>query len=138
MVFALNTSLAFMYGGPTNNDRLYYEDCDFRYFQRKLKSNVFDSRFGVSYVPGESKSNLTTILGADLSFKNKEDYDLPDYSLLDVGISSSNIKIFGEQETRFTLKYSNLLGQQYVESGFLGIDVLGLERQIVVRVEQNF
>ena len=99
---------------------------------------MFDSRFGVSYVPGESKSNLTTILGADLSFKNKEDYDLPDYSLLDVGISSSNIKVFGEQETRFTLKYSNLLGQQYVESGFLGIDVLGLERQIVVRVEQNF
>ena len=138
MVFALNTSLVLMYGGPTNNDCLCYEDYDFRYFQRKLKSNVFDSSFGASYVPGESKPNLTTILGADLSFKNKEDYDLPDYSLLDVGISSSNIKIFGEQETRFTLKYSNLLGQQYVESGFLGIDVLGLERQIVVRIEQNF
>ena len=65
MVFALNTSLVLMYRGPTNNDRLYYEDCDFRYFQRKLKSNVFDSSFGASYVPGESKPNLTTILGAD-------------------------------------------------------------------------
>jgi len=46
--------------------------------------------------------------------------------------------VFGEQETRFTLKCSNLLDQRYVEPGFLGIDVPGLGRHIAVRMEQNF
>ena len=72
-------------------------------------------------------------------YKNdKVDYDLPGYSLLDIGISSLDIKLFGEQETRFTLKCSNLLDQRYAEPGFLGIDVPGLGRQIAVRMEQNF
>ena len=72
------------------------------------------------------------------SFKNKEDYSLPSYGLLDIGIASLGIKVFGEQETRFTLKCSNLLDQRYVEPGFLGIDVPGLGRRIAVRMEQNF
>ncbi|HIA12703.1 MAG TPA: hypothetical protein EYN69_11640 [Flavobacteriales bacterium] len=114
-------------------------------FKRPLFAHS-SGNFGASYDWEKSHLRFFAIgrfIGKRLAdkyniFKNKEDYDLPGYSLLDVGISSLDIKIFGEQETRFTLKCSNLLGQQYVEPGFLGIDVPGLGRQVVFRMEQNF
>jgi len=89
--------------------------------------------FAIGHFIGERSADKYNV------FKNKnEDYSLPSYGLLDIGISSLGIKVFGEQETRFTLKCSNLLDQRYIEPGFLGIDVPGLGRQIAVRMEQNF
>ena len=88
--------------------------------------------FAIGHFIGERSADRYNV------FKNKEDYSLPSYGLLDIGIASLGIKVFGEQETRFTLKCSNLLDQRYVEPGFLGIDVPGLGRRIAVRMEQNF
>ena len=114
--------------------------------QRPLFAHA-SGNFGASYDWKKSHLRFFTIghfIGKRLAdrynvFKNNDvDYDLPGYSLLDIGISSLDIKVFGEQETRFTLKCSNLLDQRYVEPGFLGIDVPGLGRQIAVRMEQNF
>ncbi|MCP4136227.1 MAG: TonB-dependent receptor, partial [bacterium] len=65
-------------------------------------------------------------------------YSLGAYFLLDVMISTYNLKLTGDKETEIRVKVYNVLGTEYVFPGFNGFDIPGFERTFVVSLIQKF
>jgi len=82
---------------------------------------------------GADKSNLPF-----LPFGEQQEYFLPSYQLWNFGISSVNVKLFGDSESQFSLTLKNAFEKNYVEPGFSGIDVPGMQRQIILTYQQAF
>ncbi|MCW8998258.1 MAG: TonB-dependent receptor, partial [Kangiellaceae bacterium] len=78
------------------------------------------SSWGVTYQYSSERRATNSNIRENLL----QPYQLPEYSL--VGLSYS--KRWGN--TRFQLKVDNLFDQDFVEPGFLGIDIPGLKQQI--------
>jgi iron complex outermembrane receptor protein len=79
------------------------------------------------------KSNLAHLPAGQL-----EEYFLDSYILLDLGLASSGLRLFGNHETLVSMRATNALGARYAQPGFAGIDVPGRERTVYVSVEQEY
>lgn len=69
---------------------------------------------------------------------NFKAYSLSPYFLLDLTLSSDNLKFFNDKETRIIFKINNILGQEYYFPGFKDFDIQGLNRHISANIIQYF
>lgn len=65
-------------------------------------------------------------------------YVMPAYLYTGISISSTKRKLWGERETNFALRFSNLLNQQWGEPGFNGYDLPVPGVTGMLTVEQQF
>ncbi|MCO7226997.1 TonB-dependent siderophore receptor [Pleionea sp. CnH1-48] len=79
------------------------------------------------------KSNLPF-----LPIGSQQEYFLPSYNIVDLGIATFNWYPLGNNETQVRLKLKNALDKRYVEPGFGGIDVPGIGREIRLSFSQIF
>jgi outer membrane receptor for ferrienterochelin and colicins len=64
-------------------------------------------------------------------------YRLPSYLLLNLRLSSSDLRLFRGRETVFSIAAHNLLNSGIVEPGFNGIDTPGLGRIVMLTIKQG-
>jgi outer membrane receptor for ferrienterochelin and colicins len=69
---------------------------------------------------------------------NLKEYSLNPYFLLDFTLSTDNLKILSNNETRLSLKVSNLLDQKYFFPGFKDYDIPALDRSFMLKLTQQF
>lgn len=65
-------------------------------------------------------------------------YTLDPYALVDLSVSTANLRIFADFETRLTVAVRNLFDTRYSEPGFAGFDIPNLGRSIWVELRQVF
>jgi outer membrane receptor for ferrienterochelin and colicins len=66
------------------------------------------------------------------------EYSVPLYDILSAGVYSEGLSLAPERETTIGVRYDNLLFQNYVEPGFLGIDIPGEPGGLRVTLSQEF
>lgn len=66
-------------------------------------------------------------------------YELSPYFLMDFMLSSHNLKIFDDNETKLSVKVKNLFNEEYSFPGFKDdFDIPGLSRSFIFTIEQFF
>ena len=81
---------------------------------------------------GKRKASQSNILE-----NGGEIYYLDPYNLLNLTLSTTNIRFIGK-ETIFSLKVKNILGCDYEEPGYKGIDIPGFKTGFTFEVKQKF
>jgi hypothetical protein len=69
---------------------------------------------------------------------NTQHYALDSYVLVDLFLSTHELRLWGQRETRVALGVTNLLGSQYVFPGYNGFDIPGFARTYRVSLSQQF
>jgi hypothetical protein len=64
-------------------------------------------------------------------------YLLDPYYLLDFNVSSLELRLIGKRLTKCSLHVNNVLGQKYVEPGFLGVDIPSTGVGIFLNISQE-
>lgn len=107
-------------------------------------------KFGSNYRIPEWLLNLnlegkyiTSRIASDNNIRNNDpanlkEYSLNPYFLLDFTLSTDNIRLFADRETKVTFKVSNILDQKYFFPGFKDYDIPGLDRSFMLKLTQQF
>ncbi len=83
-------------------------------------------------VVGPRKSSQANIV------RQGEAYLLDPYATLDAHLRTLDLQLFGAYPTELSLHAQNLLGTEYAEAGFAGVDMPALGRAVYVRLVQGF
>jgi iron complex outermembrane receptor protein len=99
------------------------------YLQANLEGRYTSARLG-------SESNNAIVNGV-LGVAS-EQYALHPYFLLDLYISSLNLRLWKDRETLLSAKVTNLLGSNYTLPGYGGFDIPGFVRSFYITLSQQF
>jgi outer membrane receptor protein involved in Fe transport len=126
-------------GESVHSDALLYPSHMFKFglnykipaafLQANLEGRYIGSRLG-------SESNNAIVNGTPEVSSQR--YALDPYFLLDLYISSFNLKAWKDRETLLGAKVSNLLGTRYAFPGYNGFDIPGFVRSYYVTLSQQF
>jgi hypothetical protein len=64
-------------------------------------------------------------------------YLLDPYCLLDLNVSTIDMRLIGKRLTKVSLHVNNVLNQKYAEPGFLGVDIPSAGIGIFLNVAQE-
>jgi outer membrane receptor for ferrienterochelin and colicins len=99
------------------------------FLQGSLEARYIGARLGSE----DNNQLFYGVLGS-----STERYHLEPYVLLDLYVSSLNIELWKEHETRFGVRIANLLDEQYAYPGYRGFDVPGFARSFTLSASQEF
>lgn len=121
---------------PLYPDLLLSFGATLRHAPWRLALSLFGTFVGERWASQSNRTeNLPAAGGAGFDRKL---YELPSYLLLDLALSTFNLRLWGERETRFRVGLYNLLNVGPIEPGFNGIDTPGLGLTALLSARQQF
>jgi outer membrane receptor protein involved in Fe transport len=67
-----------------------------------------------------------------------EAYELDPYVRLDLNLRTLQLELLGDRLTEVSLHATNLLGTEYVEGGYLGVEIPAVGRTVFLKLTQQF
>jgi outer membrane receptor protein involved in Fe transport len=111
-------------------------------YPRGIGTLGIDAHLAKIYLHANTQVRIVGPRGASQSniyLNNDKYYELPTYAVWDLTLSSTGLRLFGnESETRILLSARNLLGQTSADPGVGGIDLPRLGRSFLIELRQIF